>query len=66
MFAVTSHSRPQLDFADMWAFLEHGLRKVNGRSVRVPAPAPEPSMRTIEQKDIARWPHSVGLLLGSL
>jgi SprT-like family len=24
MFAVTSHSRPQLDFADMRAFLEHG------------------------------------------
>jgi hypothetical protein len=24
MFAVTSHSRPQLDFADMGAFLEHG------------------------------------------
>src|SRR5262245_55655938 len=23
MFAVTSHSRPQLDFADMRAFLEH-------------------------------------------
>src|SRR6266487_3044944 len=159
MFAVTSHSRPQLDFADMRAFLEHGwgelgnrvaecwrdfndryfdgrlkplpielahpgmgarliadrttllhemihqalveqginphhdkepwraeitrlhavltggerlwcafdqVRKVNGRSVRVPAPAPEPNMRTIEQKDIARWPRSVGLLLGSL
>src|SRR6266567_9350951 len=24
MFAVTSHSRPQLDFADMRSFLEHG------------------------------------------
>ena len=24
MFAVTSHSRPQLDFADMHGFLEHG------------------------------------------
>jgi hypothetical protein len=49
----------------LWCAFDQ-VRKVNGRSVRVPAPAPEPNMRTIEQKDIARWPRSVGLLLGSL
>src|SRR5262245_60647773 len=31
MFAVTSHSRPQLSFADMRAFLEHGWGELGNR-----------------------------------
>jgi len=42
------------------------VKKINGSSVRVPRPAPEPGMRAIAQKDIARWPRSVGIDLGKL
>src|SRR5262245_59206010 len=46
----------------LWCAFDQ-VRKVNGRSVRVPAPAPEPNMLKIEQKDIARWQRRVGLRL---
>ena len=42
------------------------VKKINGHSVRVPKPAPEPDMRSIEQAEIARWPHTVGIDLGAL
>ena len=42
------------------------VKKINGHSVRVPKPAPEPGMRSIVQKEIATWPHSVGINLGAL
>lgn len=42
------------------------VRKVDGKSVRVPRPAPESGMRSIEQAEIARWPRSLGIELGAL
>ena len=38
------------DGEKLWCAFDQ-VRKINGRSVRIPRPAPEPTMRTIEQKE---------------
>lgn len=46
--------------------LKEKLKSGNRRSVRVNRPHPDTGKESLTQKEIARWPHSVGIDLGEL